>query len=100
MYPRLRSLSLATATVLLSLTSPLLLIPPLGISVALAQTPTSQERKAELIRLNQTTTTNMKPPRGSIEVQPLPGARTNASSASGFSHPYYWAHFTLIGNEQ
>jgi CHAT domain-containing protein/Tfp pilus assembly protein PilF len=34
----------------------------------------------------------------SLIVEPLPGAQTSTTKASGFSHPYYWAPFILIGN--
>ncbi|GAB4203940.1 MAG: hypothetical protein Fur006_58650 [Coleofasciculaceae cyanobacterium] len=34
----------------------------------------------------------------SLAAKPRPGVQTTASPASGFSHPYYWAPFILIGN--
>lgn len=61
-------------------------------------TKSSALRQAQLnlIHGNQTTAANSNS-RGGIDVQPLHGNR-NASAAKGFSHPYYWAPFILIGN--
>ncbi len=36
--------------------------------------------------------------RASVVVRPRPGTSTPANLAVGFSHPYYWAPFILIGN--
>jgi CHAT domain-containing protein len=36
--------------------------------------------------------------RTSLEARPRPGAQTTATAVPGFSHPYYWAPFILIGN--
>ncbi|AFZ20753.1 CHAT domain-containing protein [Allocoleopsis franciscana] len=33
-----------------------------------------------------------------LGAQPIPGRQSTTSNASGFSHPYYWAPFILIGN--
>jgi CHAT domain-containing protein len=34
----------------------------------------------------------------SLVAQPRPGTQPTTNNASGFSHPYYWAPFILIGN--
>lgn len=56
-------------------------------------------RQAQLsfIRGNQTTATSTSS-RASLEAQPRLGGQTSTSKAPGFSHPYYWAPFILIGN--
>ncbi len=41
-----------------------------------------------------TTTTDSR----SLTVEPRSGIQTAASTAPGFSHPYYWAPFILVGN--
>jgi tetratricopeptide (TPR) repeat protein len=52
MHYRLKSLSLATATLLLSLTSPLLPL-TLKFEPLVVQAQTTQDRKAEALRLNK-----------------------------------------------
>ncbi|MBE9128386.1 MULTISPECIES: CHAT domain-containing protein [unclassified Coleofasciculus] len=56
-------------------------------------------RQAQLSLLhNDTLTTETTDPRASIEVRLRPGSQAANRTASGFSHPYYWAPFILIGN--
>jgi CHAT domain-containing protein len=56
-----------------------------------------RQAQLSLIQGNQTSVANANS-RTSLEVQPRPGGQTAATTASGFSHPFYWAPFILIGN--
>ncbi|HEY9610825.1 CHAT domain-containing protein, partial [Allocoleopsis sp.] len=47
--------------------------------------------------VNNPTSTGNTDFRG-LGAQPIPGTQSTTSNASGFSHPYYWAPFILIGN--
>jgi CHAT domain-containing protein len=67
------------------------------------KTATAPMTKAQALRQAQLTmlrdnasTTENTDDRASIT--PVPTSGTPNSSAAGFSHPYYWAPFILIGN--
>ncbi|HEY9707177.1 MAG TPA: CHAT domain-containing protein, partial [Oculatellaceae cyanobacterium] len=66
---------------------------PIGKSEALRQAQLS------LLRGNPSKTENLDQ-RASLAPEARPGSQTAStnSTASGFSHPYYWAPFILIGN--
>jgi CHAT domain-containing protein len=53
-----------------------------------------QQAQIALLRGQSGTT---KQQRGSIQVQPIAGTKSNPSS-NNLQHPYYWAPFILIGN--
>jgi CHAT domain-containing protein len=56
-------------------------------------------RQAQLTLLRGDTTTQTADQRAVIEVKPVQGAQAaSTNSTPGFSHPYYWAPFILIGN--
>jgi CHAT domain-containing protein len=57
-------------------------------------------RQAQLTLLRGDTTTQTADQRAVIEVRPVEGAQPASidKTAPGFSHPYYWAPFILIGN--
>ncbi len=55
-----------------------------------------RQAQLNLIRGDRTTTANTDS--RSLVAEPRLGVQTSASQASGFSHPYYWAPFILIGN--
>ncbi len=56
-----------------------------------------RQAQLSLISSNQTTAGNADS-RSIVGLRPRPGGRTATRAASGFSHPYYWAPFILIGN--
>lgn len=55
-------------------------------------------RQAQLNLLQSDRTTSANTNSRSLAPQPRLGARTATSATPGFSHPYYWAPFILIGN--
>ena len=56
-------------------------------------------RQAQLSLLNGNKSTSTNPEKRGITVNIKPGASSrNEKSQSGYSHPYYWAPFILIGN--
>ena len=55
------------------------------------------QAQLSLIRSNHTTAGNADS-RRIVGLRSRPGGRTATRAASGFSHPYYWAPFILIGN--
>jgi CHAT domain-containing protein/Tfp pilus assembly protein PilF len=56
-----------------------------------------RQAQLSLIQGERTTAANAGS-RTSLEARPCPGAQTTASAVPGFTHPYYWAPFILIGN--
>jgi CHAT domain-containing protein len=58
-----------------------------------------RQAQLSLLRGNTSTTDNPNRERG-LELEARPGSQTTSTSstAPGFSHPYYWAPFILIGN--
>ncbi|GJD19283.1 TPR domain protein [Rivularia sp. IAM M-261] len=56
-------------------------------------------RQAQISLLNGNNSTSRNPEKRGITVNIKPGASSrNEKSQSGYSHPYYWAPFILIGN--
>jgi CHAT domain-containing protein len=56
-------------------------------------------RQAQLSLLNGNNSTSRNPEKRGITVNIKPGASSrNEKLNSGYSHPYYWAPFILIGN--
>jgi CHAT domain-containing protein len=54
-------------------------------------------RRAQLDLLHETAVSQIAASGRGVETMPEPGA---SGRAAGFSHPYYWAPFVLIGNFQ
>ncbi|MBR8838799.1 MAG: CHAT domain-containing protein [Stigonema ocellatum SAG 48.90 = DSM 106950] len=61
-------------------------------------TKSSALRQAQLSLLHGLDSKGKNLDERGIKVTPTPGKPARASNASGFSHPYYWAPFILIGN--
>lgn len=55
-------------------------------------------RQAQLSLLQGKLTAANAPERAIVEVHPGEGARVAVNNNPGFTHPYYWAPFILIGN--
>lgn len=62
------------------------------------------KNKAESLRLAQVNVLrgqmqpDMQPERGAIRVDSLPRTTGSETNSAGWSHPYYWAPFILMGN--
>jgi CHAT domain-containing protein/Tfp pilus assembly protein PilF len=62
----------------------------------ITKTQALRQAQLSLIRSDRINTPNTDA--RSLVVEPRPGGQTSTSTALGFSHPYYWAPFILIGN--
>lgn len=61
-------------------------------------TKTQALRQAQLSMIHGDRTSTTHPDSRSLVSEPRPGVQTPNSKAVGFSHPFYWALFILIGN--
>jgi len=72
-----------------------------NLAKSTAQSPITKAqalRQAQLSMIGSDRTTPALTNSRSLVVEARPGGQTSSSKALGFSHPYYWAPFILIGN--
>src|SRR5919199_1022551 len=72
-----------------------------NLAKSTAQAPITKAqalRQAQLSLIRSDRTTPTLADSRSLVVEPRPGRQTPTTKALGFSHPYYWAPFILIGN--